>query len=163
MNYIKVSEDFILKEFECRHCNTVKLHSKLMEKLQAFRTYLGVPLIVTSGYRCKTHNTNVGGAPNSYHMKGMAADVRVEGMDSFVLARKADEFDFGGIIIYNNFVHLDVRTEKWREGGWSSESSTTSDGSDCSEQEDLPSEKQSFIWTLIRRFLTRLGFMKNVM
>ena len=34
------------------------------------------PIIVNSGYRCPELNKAVGGAQYSYHMKGMAADIR---------------------------------------------------------------------------------------
>ena len=163
MNQIKVSENFMLSEFQCRHCGTVILYSELLAKLQKLRTYLGKPVVINSGYRCEEHNRAVGGAANSYHMRGMAADISVEGHTPYRLAELVDDLDFGGIIIYNNFVHVDVRSQRWRGGDWSQESSTTNGGSDSSEQEGSPSEKQSFIWTLLRRFLTRLGFMKNVM
>ena len=34
-------------------------------------------MIITSGYRCRAVNNKVGGASNSYHLKGLAADIRV--------------------------------------------------------------------------------------
>jgi zinc D-Ala-D-Ala carboxypeptidase len=34
-----------------------------------------IPLKITSGYRCKSLNTHVNGAKNSYHMKAMAVDI----------------------------------------------------------------------------------------
>lgn len=36
-----------------------------------------IPLIVISGFRCKFLNDKVNGAKNSYHMRGMAADIKV--------------------------------------------------------------------------------------
>ena len=36
----------------------------------------GAPIIVTSGYRCDRLNKAVGGATNSQHRKGEAADIR---------------------------------------------------------------------------------------
>jgi len=42
--------------------------------LEEIRLLLGVPVIVSSGYRCPALNKAVGGQPNSQHMTGQAAD-----------------------------------------------------------------------------------------
>jgi hypothetical protein len=42
--------------------------------LEAVRMRLGVPVIVSSGYRCPELNKAVGGQPTSQHMTGQAAD-----------------------------------------------------------------------------------------
>ena len=44
--------------------------------LDPLREAWGAPIIVTSGYRCPVLNARVGGAKNSYHLQGMAADIR---------------------------------------------------------------------------------------
>ena len=44
--------------------------------LDPLRTKWGMPIIVTSGYRCPKLNSAVGGAVNSQHTKGEAADIR---------------------------------------------------------------------------------------
>lgn len=44
--------------------------------LDPLRQRFGAPIIVTSGYRCDRLNKVVGGATNSQHCKGMAADIR---------------------------------------------------------------------------------------
>lgn len=46
----------------------------LAENLEAIRKLLRVPMTITSGYRCPTLNKLVGGAANSDHMQGLAAD-----------------------------------------------------------------------------------------
>lgn len=43
--------------------------------LQPLRTGLGVPITVTSGYRSPALNQAIGGASNSQHMQGQAADI----------------------------------------------------------------------------------------
>lgn len=44
--------------------------------LEAVRVRLGcAPIIVTSGYRCPALNAAIGGAKNSQHMRGEAADI----------------------------------------------------------------------------------------
>lgn len=45
--------------------------------LQPLRDGLGVPIIITSGYRCPLLNKKVGGAPTSQHQYGQAADIVV--------------------------------------------------------------------------------------
>lgn len=47
---------------------------QLAEMLERIRTTLGVPVIVTSGYRCEALNVKVGGATTSDHPHGHAAD-----------------------------------------------------------------------------------------
>lgn len=52
-------------------------------------------------------------------MRGMAADIKVNGMKAKELAKKLDEIvpDGCGIIVYNNWVHFDVRDgKKYRKG-----------------------------------------------
>ena len=44
--------------------------------LDPLREAWGAPIIVNSGYRCPELNKAVGGAKASYHMQGMAADIR---------------------------------------------------------------------------------------
>lgn len=53
--------------------------------LQAARGILGVPLRVTSGFRDALHNAEVGGAPSSDHVNGLAADFEAEGLTPFAV------------------------------------------------------------------------------
>ena len=48
--------------------------------LQPIRDKLGKPMIITSGFRCYQLNKAIGGAINSQHTKGQAADFHVNGM-----------------------------------------------------------------------------------
>ena len=41
------------------------------------RIRLGLPIAVSSGYRCPRLNAAVGGVPNSQHLQGLAADLLV--------------------------------------------------------------------------------------
>jgi len=50
--------------------------------LEPIRKELGVPIRILSGYRCPTVNKLVGGAVNSQHMLGQAADTAAVGMDT---------------------------------------------------------------------------------
>ena len=45
--------------------------------LQCVRNIYGKPIIVNSAFRSEAVNERVGGAKSSYHLKGLAADIRV--------------------------------------------------------------------------------------
>lgn len=47
--------------------------------LEPIREYVKTPIIITSGYRSPAVNKAVGGAKNSQHMSGQAADFIVKG------------------------------------------------------------------------------------
>jgi len=53
--------------------------------LEAVRALNGRPVVVSSGYRCKALNTAVGGADNSAHMYGLAADINAPGVSPYDL------------------------------------------------------------------------------
>lgn len=52
-----------------------QLRRLAIEVLQPIRDKYGLPLIVTSGFRCEKLNKAVGGAKTSQHCKGEAADI----------------------------------------------------------------------------------------
>lgn len=106
-----LSKDFWSSEFECNGltcCDfSAPMDRRFIEKLQKLRDLIG-PIEVTSGFRCKTHNKAIGGSKNSYHTKGLAADITA-GMKPVNLAEKAQEVGFKGIGIYSTWVHVDDR------------------------------------------------------
>lgn len=59
--------------------DTVANLKRLAERLEQVRSIFDKPIIVTSGYRCPELNAAVGGAKNSAHMTGRAADFTVLG------------------------------------------------------------------------------------
>lgn len=88
---------------------------KLACNLQRLRDTIGKPIIINSGYRSEAHNRSVGGSPNSQHLTGKAADIRVSGMTSVEIAKEIEKLIIegemlqGGIGIYDTFVHYDIR------------------------------------------------------
>lgn len=54
---------------------TQNLERLVANVLDPLREAWGKPIVVTSGYRCPELNKAVGGAKNSHHMQGMAADI----------------------------------------------------------------------------------------
>lgn len=72
---------FTREEFTCPCCGQVHINCGLVVLLDLARTAAGVPFRVNSGWRCPKHNKEVGGAENSRHLLGLAADVALpEGM-----------------------------------------------------------------------------------
>lgn len=67
--------NFTVREFAQRGEDRVVVHPSLVVALQALRSRFG-RLDILSGYRTPGHNASVGGDDNSFHLRGMAADVQ---------------------------------------------------------------------------------------
>lgn len=117
-NFGKVSEHFEAKEFACKDGSyELLICTELIEVLEKIRNHFQAPCIINSGYRTPSHNAKINGARNSYHCKGMAADIEVKGHSPKEVAEYANSIiDKGGVIQYTNFVHVDTRESKYRKG-----------------------------------------------
>ena len=112
-----LSRNFSRSEFECKcGCGEAEVSPFLIEVLQRLRDILGVPITVTSGRRCTAHNAAVGGAKNSQHLQGLAADIRAEGWTAKDLLRvlrilvRANALYVGyAYKISTDAIHIDVR------------------------------------------------------
>ena len=112
----KLSEHFKVKEFACKGnscCNEVKIDEKLIDYLQKIRNHFGKSLTINSAYRCQAHNTKVGGSTNSNHTKGKAADIVVKDIKPIEVAIYAESIGIKGIGLYDSFVHIDTRKDKF--------------------------------------------------
>lgn len=109
---------FMGKEMACKDGTAEYMYApELMRVLESIREHFGKPVIINSGYRTPEWNTKVGGAKNSYHVKGMAADIVVKGVSPKQVAKYASVImQNGGVIRYTNFTHIDVRSQKYRKG-----------------------------------------------
>ena len=117
---VKISNNFKVKEFACKDGSDVVFVSpELVFVLQKIRDYFGKAVNVNSGYRTPTYNQKVDGAFYSQHLYGTAADIYIKGISPKEIADCAETllFNTGGIGIYNNFVHIDVRKSKSRWNG----------------------------------------------
>lgn len=114
----KIETHFKASEFQCKdNAEYLLVAAELLSVLEEIRKHFNAPVIINSGYRTPSWNSKVGGTPNSYHCKGMAADIVVKGHSSKEVAKYADSImEQGGIIRYTNFTHIDVREEKYRKG-----------------------------------------------
>ena len=119
----KLSEHFTVREFACHDgSDTVKIDMQLIRQLETIRAHFGgKPIHINSAYRTPEHNAKVGGSKNSYHMKGMAADIVVQGVDSRTVAQYAESLGINGIGWYEakKFTHLDNRSRRvrWKDSG----------------------------------------------
>lgn len=79
-------------------CNLVRLS----EFLQIIRNELQLPIIVNSGYRSKEVNEAVGGVLSSYHVKGLAADIKCADMDKLLAVLHSHLMEIDQLGIYYN-------------------------------------------------------------
>jgi zinc D-Ala-D-Ala carboxypeptidase len=92
---------------------------RTMWKLEAMRHVLGdKPLRVTSGFRSKACNDQVGGAPSSRHLYGDAADLGAGSHSLCTLAKEARNRGFHGILGpgfpgHDDHTHVDHRSSKY--------------------------------------------------
>lgn len=116
---MKLTNNFSKSEFECScGCKmpeyVFKNIQELAENLQVLRDELG-SLILTNAYRCKDHNADVGGATDSQHLVGKAADIYSPKLspqqvsDAAEDLMKSEKLYMGGLGRYNTFTHIDIR------------------------------------------------------
>ena len=112
-----ISANFKVKEFACKDkSDTIVLHeSFIRDKLQKIRSHFNAAVTFNSAYRTPEHNRkpDVGGAKDSFHVKGRAFDIVVKGKTPAEVAGYAASIGIKGIIQYNSFVHVDSRAVKY--------------------------------------------------
>jgi hypothetical protein len=92
------------------------IDANAMDALQRLRNRLNRPILLTSAYRSRSHNTRVGGAPNSLHLEAKAFDVRMENQDPHTFVDDAKACGFTGFGFYpkQGFIHIDIgRARTW--------------------------------------------------
>lgn len=117
---VKLSKNFTVKEFACSDgTDTVFISLALVNLLQKIRDHFGKAVIINSAYRTEAHNKSIGGATYSQHKYGLAADIHINGVTSKEIAAYVETLlpSSGGIGIYKNFCHIDVRRVKSRWNG----------------------------------------------
>lgn len=95
---------------------------RTMWKLEALRHALGNnPLIVTTAFRSYSCNASVGGASNSQHLYGNAADLVSSYVSLCTIAKEARYHGFSGLYgpgypDHNDHIHVDSRYENNDDG-----------------------------------------------
>lgn len=118
----KVTPHFTVEEFACKNGTPypdewiAQRLWLLCQVLETIRADLGVPVRVLSGYRPEVYNRVVGGAKQSQHIAGRAADIVAppftprQVRERIVRLLAAGKLPvLGGLGIYRSFVHVDVR------------------------------------------------------
>ena len=116
---MKLSDHFDSSEIACKcGCGLNAISPLLIECLERVRIYYGLPVHITSGCRCQAYNNKVGGALNSQHMKGLAADFWITEIHPFQVYDLLNEWypNKYGIGRYYTFTHFDVRGYRARWG-----------------------------------------------
>lgn len=108
-----LSQHFSRTEFRDRRTGALAgPPGELVERLEHLRTTCGgTPLRIVSGYRSKSTNLAVGGAPNSRHLVGDAVDIPA----GYATVAQAEHCGFTGIGSKGPWaVHVDCRPEPAR-------------------------------------------------
>ena len=118
---MKLSANFSRYEFKCKcgECDFDTVDIELVKVLQHLRDHFKSPIKITSGNRCFSHNEKEGGAKNSYHIRGRAADIQIKGVPPNEVQNYLEStYPLSyGIGRYNTFTHIDTRTGKGRWNG----------------------------------------------
>ncbi len=103
------SKFFKVEELQCKCCKACNMEQAFLNRLDMLRVAFGGPMIITSGYRCKSYNDKVKGSKNSQHMLGRAVDVAIAESDKrHKLVACATQLGFS-VGIDGSFVHVDSR------------------------------------------------------
>ena len=114
--------DHLMRDW--RRDEVISMDPKLIDLLLAIQSEVGheQPITVISAYRSKTTNDMLRRkirkvAKNSYHIKGMAVDLRIKGISTGALRQIAMHQRVGGVGYYprQEFIHLDTGPiRSWR-------------------------------------------------
>ena len=88
---------------------------RLMSMLEEIRGHFGVPVTISDrgGYRSAGENHTAGGAKNSFHLEGKAADIKVDGIDPDQVQEYCmNKFKYGGLGLGKTFTHIDCRNSE---------------------------------------------------
>ena len=111
---MKLSKDFTLDEFLIsqtaeRHGIDMTPGDEIIQNLselvhvllQPLRDFLGVPIVISSGYRPEALNKLIGGSPTSAHCNGRAADFRAFGFTPLEVCTEAKK----ALKLYDQNIH----------------------------------------------------------
>lgn len=110
---------FLCEEFLCPCCGMALMDRDFVIALNRLRAIADRPIKINSGFRCYSHNFAIGGASNSQHLAGKAADIVIVDLtlnEMVELAEQVETFRNGGIGIYSKkgFIHIDSRGHRAR-------------------------------------------------
>lgn len=108
----------------CSCCGLCAPTQGIIDLINQIRIEYDKIILINSGTRCPNHNSEVGGKPKSYHIAipdmgilSKALDISVyklSDLDKLEEICKLYLMDKGGLIRYQNFIHIDTRKNKYR-------------------------------------------------
>lgn len=115
-NSKQISTHFHSSEFRCQHCGQIKIDENLVNKMEHIFSKLNASkCIISSGYRCPSYDTQIGGFVGR-HAEGLAADCiyydkNGKAIPSKIVCCVANDLgELNGIArINDNYTHLDNR------------------------------------------------------
>lgn len=86
--------------------------TRLAALLEQVRALVGAPIVISSGYRSPALNKAVGGASNSAHVQGLAADISTAKLAPKALAMRIGQSGivFDQLIYEGTWVHIGLST-----------------------------------------------------
>ncbi|HSA05749.1 MAG TPA: D-Ala-D-Ala carboxypeptidase family metallohydrolase [Candidatus Gastranaerophilales bacterium] len=89
--------------------DVVQSYGRLANNLEVYRHSLGDRSItITSGFRSSAYNTSIGGATNSWHTRGAAVDITVQGMTPRQVQDHLNSIHNGGLEYAPTWTHIDT-------------------------------------------------------
>lgn len=111
VTWSKYAPYFSESEFKCRHTGKCLMEPEFMDRLFHLRLTFGKPMIISSGYRDKTHPVEARKSTSGSHTTGRACDIAIQGADAVRLVQLAIQLGFTGIGVQQKgagrFIHLD--------------------------------------------------------
>ena len=99
---------FKLDEFACNCCGVIRMDDNFLRMIDQARDLAGVKFIIVSGYRCPTHNAEVGSTSQN-HTRGKAADIFCNaGPVRLRIVRDLLVVGFQRLGIGPTFIHADI-------------------------------------------------------
>jgi uncharacterized protein YcbK (DUF882 family) len=115
----KKSQELVIKEYN-NNKDIQNNIQKLADNLQILRNKINKPININIAYRPLFWELKQGRNGNSQHTLGKAADIVVKGISTKELYNiienliNSREMLQGGLGLYNNFIHYDIRKNKAR-------------------------------------------------
>lgn len=114
MSDFPANKFFSFAELACKHTGKCEMDPAFMERLIRLRERFNHPMVITSGYRDKTHPVEANKGTSGAHVQGRAVDVAITGGDALRLIGLALDLGFTGVGVKQHgphagrFIHLDT-------------------------------------------------------